>query len=44
MAMTYLEMGQRSGERTQLEKAAAIFAEIGAELDLAKARELLLVV
>jgi tetratricopeptide (TPR) repeat protein len=39
--MTHLEIGQRQGERAHLEKAEAIFAEIGAELDLAKARELL---
>ena len=30
------------GERAHLEKAEAIFAEIGAEWDLARARELLL--
>jgi len=37
----HLEMGRQLGERTHLEKAEAIFEEIGAELDLAKARELL---
>jgi tetratricopeptide (TPR) repeat protein len=41
VGMIHLEMGHRLGERTHLEKAEAIFAEIGAELDLAKARELL---
>ncbi len=41
LGMVYLEMGWRLGARAHLEKAEAIFAEIGAELDLAKARELL---
>jgi len=41
LGVTHLEMGQRLGERAHLEKAEAIFAEIGAEWDLAKARELL---
>jgi hypothetical protein len=36
--MLYLEMGKRLGERAHLEKAAEIFAAIGAEYDLAKAR------
>jgi class 3 adenylate cyclase/tetratricopeptide (TPR) repeat protein len=38
---TYLEMGQRLSERTHLERAEAILAEIGAEWDLARARETL---
>ena len=37
----YLEMGTRLSERTYLEKADAVFAGIGAQLELAKARELL---
>jgi class 3 adenylate cyclase/tetratricopeptide (TPR) repeat protein len=39
--VTHLELGYRLGERVHLEKAEAIFAEIGAEWDLARARELL---
>jgi class 3 adenylate cyclase/tetratricopeptide (TPR) repeat protein len=39
--MTHFEIGHRLDEPEQLEKAEKIFAEIGAELDLAKARELL---
>jgi class 3 adenylate cyclase/tetratricopeptide (TPR) repeat protein len=41
LGKTHLEMGQRLGERAHLEKAEMIFAEIGAELDLAKTKELL---
>ncbi len=41
LGMTHLEMGQRLGERAHLERAEAIFAEIGAEWDLARAREAL---
>ena len=41
LGMTHLEMGQRLGERAHLERAEAIFTEIGAEWDLARARELL---
>ena len=41
LGMTHLEMGQRLDERAHLEKAEALFAEIGAELDLARALELL---
>ena len=41
IGMIHLEIGKRLGDRVHLEKAEAIFAEIGAELDLAKARELL---
>jgi len=40
-AMTHLEMGRRLGEQAHLEKAESIFAEIGAELPLARARQLL---
>ena len=39
--MIHLVMGQRLGERAHLEKAEAIFAEIGAAGDLARAQELL---
>ncbi len=39
VGMVHLEMGQRLGERAHMEQAEAISAEIGAELDLAKARE-----
>ena len=42
VGMIYLEMGQRLEERMHLEKAEALFAEISAELDLAKSREVLL--
>ena len=41
VGMTLLEMGQRLGERAHLERAEAILAEIDAERDLARARELL---
>lgn len=41
IGMIHLEMGQRLGEREHLEKAQALFAEIGSELNLARARELL---
>lgn len=37
----HLEMGTRLGERVHLEKAESIFAEIGAELELVRTRELL---
>ncbi len=37
--LIHLEMGQRLGERAHLEKAEKIFAEIGAELDLAITRK-----
>ncbi len=39
LALTWLELGSRTGERGRLEEAAAIFAELGAELDLEHARE-----
>ena len=41
MGMTHLEMGKRLKDRAHLEKAEAIFAEIGAEFDLQEARKLL---
>jgi len=41
LAMTRLEMGQRLKERAHLEKAEALFAEIGAEWDLGQTRKLL---
>lgn len=34
LAMTHLEIGKRLKDRAHLEKAEAIFAEIGAEFDL----------
>jgi len=39
--LAHLEMGRRLGGRTHLERAEAVFAEIGAAWDLAKAQELL---
>jgi class 3 adenylate cyclase/tetratricopeptide (TPR) repeat protein len=39
--MIHLEMGQRLGDRSHLERAEAILAETGAEWDLARAREAL---
>jgi hypothetical protein len=41
LGMTHLEMGQRLKDRNHLEKAEAIFAEIGGEFDLAQTRKLL---
>jgi hypothetical protein len=41
LGRTHLEMGQRLGKRAHLERAEAIFAKIGAEWDLARAREAL---
>jgi hypothetical protein len=41
LGMTHLEMGKRLKKRVHLEKAEAIFAEIGAEFDLAQTRKLL---
>ena len=41
LGIGHLEMGQQLGAHQHLEKAAAIFADIGAELDLAKTKELL---
>jgi tetratricopeptide (TPR) repeat protein len=39
LGMTHLEMGQRLKDRTHLEKAEAIFAEIGAEWNLGQTRK-----
>jgi len=41
LGMTHLEIGRRTEDRAHLERAEAIFVEIGAQLDLAQARELL---
>lgn len=38
VALTWAEMGRRLGDRESLERATGVFAEIGAELDLAAAR------
>jgi tetratricopeptide (TPR) repeat protein len=37
--LTHLEMGRRLGERAHLERAEAILSELGAQWDLAQARE-----
>jgi hypothetical protein len=41
LGMTHLEMGQRLKDRGHLEQAEKIFADIGAEFDLAQTRKLL---
>jgi tetratricopeptide (TPR) repeat protein len=41
LGMTHLEMGRRLDDITHLERAEALFAEIGAEWDLAQARKAL---
>ena len=41
VAMTHLEMGRRLSDQSHLRQAEAIFAEIGAEFDLAETRRLL---
>ena len=41
LGMTHLEMGRRLNGREHLQKAEAIFAEIGAEFDLAETRKYL---
>jgi tetratricopeptide (TPR) repeat protein len=41
IGMVHFEMGQRLGERPHLEKAEKIFAEIGAEFDLARTKKVL---
>jgi class 3 adenylate cyclase/tetratricopeptide (TPR) repeat protein len=41
LGMTHLEMGRRLKDRVHLEHAEAIFAEIGAEFDLAQTRDVL---
>jgi class 3 adenylate cyclase/tetratricopeptide (TPR) repeat protein len=38
LGLTCLEIGKRTGERPYLERAEAIFAQIGAKLDLAEAQ------
>jgi class 3 adenylate cyclase/tetratricopeptide (TPR) repeat protein len=38
MALTWAETGRRLGDRESLERATGVFAEIGAELDLAATR------
>ena len=38
LGRTHLEMGQRLGDRAHLEQAATLFADIGAEWDLRRAR------
>ena len=42
LGMTHLEMGRRLGERAHLERAEALFGDIGAEWDLAQARKALM--
>jgi tetratricopeptide (TPR) repeat protein len=44
LGLTHLEIGQRLGDRVQLKRAEGIFARIGAERDLAEAREFLTVI
>jgi hypothetical protein len=41
LGMTRLEMGRRLNDREHLKQAAAIFADIGAEFDLAETRRFL---
>lgn len=41
LGRTHLEIGHWLGEQGHLERAVAIFAEIGVEWDLARAREAL---
>jgi hypothetical protein len=41
LGMTHLEMGKRLNDREHLKQAEAIFAEIGADFDLAEARRLM---
>jgi hypothetical protein len=41
LGLTHLEMGQRLGDRAHLRQAEAIFAAIGAELDLARVQQAL---
>jgi class 3 adenylate cyclase/tetratricopeptide (TPR) repeat protein len=41
LAMTHFELGYRFGDREHLEKAGAIFSDIGAEYDAARTRKLL---
>jgi hypothetical protein len=39
LALTWLEIGSRTGERGYLEDAEQVFSELGDELDLAHVRE-----
>jgi hypothetical protein len=39
--MAHLEIGRRLGDRAHLERAEAIFSDIGAEWDLAQTRQAL---
>ena len=41
LAVTHLDIGRRLKDRAHLQKAEAIFAEIGAEWDLEQARRYL---
>jgi class 3 adenylate cyclase/tetratricopeptide (TPR) repeat protein len=41
LGLAHLEMGQRLGERAHLERAEVILGDVGAQLDLARARDLL---
>jgi hypothetical protein len=41
LGVIHLEMGRRLGDRAHLERAEAILADVGAEWDLAQAREAL---
>ena len=41
LGVTHLEVGRRLKDREHLEHAEAIFAEIGAEFDLAETRDML---
>jgi hypothetical protein len=41
LGVTHLEMGRRLKDREHLKHAEAIFAEIGAEFDLAETRDVL---
>jgi hypothetical protein len=41
LGMTHLELGRRLSDDEHLKQAEAIFAEIGAEFDLAETRRLL---
>jgi hypothetical protein len=39
--MVHLEIGRRTGDREHLQQAESILEEVGAEFDLAKAKEAL---
>jgi hypothetical protein len=38
LALTWLEIGSRTGERSALEKAELLFADLGDEIELARTR------